>query len=104
MDPFEALSNPIRRQIIERLSDGEMPVLEIAQPFKVTLGALSQHLKILKAARLVTKRKQGRQRIYCLSPEPIHEVYLWASQYEKFWKERLAKLGEVLRKRHEDNH
>jgi DNA-binding transcriptional ArsR family regulator len=65
------------------------------------LGALSQHLKILKEAGLVTERRNGRYRIYRINPEPLRELYEWTAQYETFWVDKMKKFGEVLKKHHE---
>src|SRR5882762_203761 len=92
-DVFSAISAPARRAILSRLSEHEMPVLEIAETFEMTLSAVSQHLTVLKGAGLVTLRKAGRQRIYRLNPEPLRAVAEWVSTYERFWTDKLADLG-----------
>ena len=98
-DVLSAISAPARRAILARLSEREMPVLELAETFEMTLSAVSQHLTVLRTAGLVTIRKQGRQRIYKLNPAPIKAVADWAQTYEQFWTGKLASLGEYL----EDN-
>jgi DNA-binding transcriptional ArsR family regulator len=103
-DIFAAIAHPIRRAILERLALRESPVLALAAPFGVTLGALSQHLKVLREAGLVGERRDGRQRIYRLVPEPIHEVADWTATFAPFWDEKLDDLGALLRKRHDAKH
>ena len=73
-----------------------MPVLELAESFEMTLSAVSQHLSVLKGAGLVNIRKEGRQRIYRLNPEPIREVAEWAQTYERFWSGKLGSLRSYL--------
>jgi DNA-binding transcriptional ArsR family regulator len=97
-DVFSAIAAPARREILGRLALHEMPVLELAESFQMTLPAVSQHLAVLKNAGLVDVRKAGRQRIYRLNPEPLKSVAEWVQTYEKFWTEKLAVLGEYLEK------
>jgi DNA-binding transcriptional ArsR family regulator len=66
------------------------------------LGALSQHLKILKEAEVVRERRDGRRRIYRLNPGPLQEVHQWAAHFERFWKVRLQNLGKTLKEMHEN--
>ena len=94
-DIFQAIADPTRRAILDRLRDGEQPVKQLAEPFAMSLPAISQHLQILCEVGLVTQRRLGRQRIYQLNPEPLQEVKNWVSHYE-FWQEKLDNLGEYL--------
>src|SRR6478752_4587665 len=96
-DIFIAVSHPTRRKILDRLAGGEMSVTTLAEPFQVTLGALSQHLKILRDVEVVRERRDGRRRIYRLNPAPLREVHQWAAHFEQFWKVRLKNLGETLK-------
>jgi DNA-binding transcriptional ArsR family regulator len=93
---FSAISAPPRRAILAQLAKREMPVLELAESFDMTLSAVSQHLSILRDAGLVTTRKAGRQRIYKLDPQPLKAVSDWVKSYESFWTDKLAALGEFL--------
>jgi DNA-binding transcriptional ArsR family regulator len=95
-DVFQAIADPTRRRILELLSGGEQPVGELARQFHVTLSAISQQMRVLREAGLVTVRPAGRERIYRLSPEALKEVADWVSHYERFWQEKLAALGEQL--------
>jgi DNA-binding transcriptional ArsR family regulator len=96
-DVFSAIAAPARREILGLLSKQEMPVLELAESFQMTLGAVSQHLSVLKSAGLVNVRKAGRQRIYRLNPEPLKAVSHWVRTYETFWTEKLAALGDYMK-------
>jgi DNA-binding transcriptional ArsR family regulator len=95
-DIFQAIADPTRRAILDRLRDGEQPVKQLAEPFAMSLPAISQHLQILCEAGLVTQRRLGRQRIYQLNPEPLQQVQNWVSHYEQFWQAKLDNLGEYL--------
>ena len=75
-----------------------MPVMALAESFRMTLPAVSQHLKVLRETGLVTETRQGRQRVYRLNATPLSEVADWLSHYERFWKSRLAKLRAHLEK------
>ena len=96
---FEAIASQPRRVILERLASGPMPVAEIAEDFKMSLPAVSQHLKVLREAGLVTVAKRGKQRIYNINPQPLQEVSEWVTQYESYWKDKLATLGKHLEKK-----
>jgi DNA-binding transcriptional ArsR family regulator len=100
-DVFQAIANPARRAILDRLRRGEQPVLALAEPFAMTLPAVSQQLRVLRRAGLVYERREGRQRYYQLNPEPLKEVRDWMRYYDKFWTRRLRNLGNYLDK-HKD--
>jgi DNA-binding transcriptional ArsR family regulator len=95
-DIFQAIADPTRRAILDRLQHGEQPVKQLAEPFAMSLPAISQHLQILSAAGLVIQHRQGRQRIYRLNPVSLKPVSDWVSQYEQFWTAKLDALGEYL--------
>ena len=98
-DVFRAIADPVRRRILVLLADGEQPASELAAEFDVTFSAVSQHLKLLRDSRLVSERRDGRQRIYRLEPKPLEEVSEWIAHFEQFWVERLGALGTYLKKR-----
>ena len=100
-DVFLAIAHPARRAILDRLRLGEQPVLALAEPFDMTLPAVSQQLRILREAGLVSERRVGRQRIYRLNPEPLRLVRDWMRYYETFWTKKLGHLGDYL-DRHKD--
>lgn len=96
-DIFQAVADPTRRQILALLRrETESTATEIAAPFGVTQSAISQHLRVLREAGLVTVRHAGRERRYRLNADPLREVAEWAMSYQRFWSERLSALGELL--------
>ncbi|HEY9600165.1 MAG TPA: metalloregulator ArsR/SmtB family transcription factor [Allocoleopsis sp.] len=95
-DIFQAIADPTRRAILDRLRDGEQAVKQLAEPFEMSMPAISQHLQVLCDVGLVTQRKVGRQRLYRLNPEPLREVSDWVNPYERFWQEKLDILGKYL--------
>ena len=97
MDVFAAVANPTRREVLRLLLDhGPQPVQVLADHFDMRRPSLSEHLKVLKDAGLVTERKTSRQRLYSLRPEPLREVSEWLSPYEQFWREKLTNLRDLL--------
>lgn len=98
MDAFGALSDPTRRRIVELLAVGPLSSGEIARQFDVSAPAISQHLKILRAARVVRARAQAQRRIYELEAGGIEEVGRWLDQIRAFWAGRLDQLEYELRK------
>jgi len=95
-DIFNAIADPTRRALLDKLREGEQPVKQLAEPFNMSMPAISQHLQILCEAGLVQVKKAGRQRLYRLNPEPLKEVSDWIINYEEFWQEKLDALGKYL--------
>ena len=95
-DIFQVIADPTRRAILDLLLRGEQPVKQLAEPFTMSLPAISQHLQILCEANLVEMRKSGRQRLYKLKPEPLEQVSAWIANYEEFWQQKLDALGDYL--------
>jgi DNA-binding transcriptional ArsR family regulator len=95
-DVFHAIADETRRALLDRLSTGEETATALSEAFHITQPAVSQHLKVLRDAGLVTERRVGRYRLYRLQPEALREVADWVSHYEQFWKTKLAALGELL--------
>ncbi|TCO53108.1 ArsR/SmtB family transcription factor [Actinocrispum wychmicini] len=93
---FAALASPVRRDVLRILLDGPRPVQELADHFDMRRPSLSEHLKVLKDAGLVSERKEGRFRYYSLEPEPLRQVSDWLTPYERFWRAKLAKLRDLL--------
>ena len=89
---LSALSHPSRRAMIARLSAGSARVPDIAEPFDMSLNAVSKHLKVLEQAGLVRRLRKGRDHIIEFKGEPLREVVSWLHPYEKFWNERLDHL------------
>jgi DNA-binding transcriptional ArsR family regulator len=99
-DVFRAIAHPARRTILVLLKDGEKPASELAEPFGVSFSAISQHLKILRDADLVSERRDGRQRIYQLESKPLEEVWSWIEDFQSMWSARLDALEKHLDKKH----
>lgn len=91
-----ALADPTRRRIVEMLSEGELSAGDIARGFEVSAPAISQHLKTLKAARLVRVRVDAQRRIYTIDPDGLAEVDAWLAQVRRFWNPRLDALAREL--------
>jgi DNA-binding transcriptional ArsR family regulator len=89
---FSALSDPTRRAIVERLSRGPRRVTELAEPFEMSLAAVSKHIQVLERAGLVKRTRDGREHVLSLDARPMREVARYASKFEKFWNERLDHL------------
>ena len=95
-DVFTAVADPTRRSLLAALASGEQPVGNLASRFQVTLPAVSQHLRLLRKAGLVSVRPAGRQRFYRLEPAPLKEVSEWVRSIERFWRQKLNTLGRHL--------
>lgn len=99
-DVFHAIAHPARRAMLVTLRDGERAASELAEPFGMTMSAVSQHLRVLEEAALVRVRRDGRHRLYRLQPKPLGEVVEWVDEFAAFFGERLDALGEYLDKKH----
>jgi len=93
---FRALSDPTRRAVLQRLSRGPVPTLELARPFGMALPSFTQHLGMLEGCGLVKSRKTGRVRTYTLAPGPLRAAESWISSQRKLWESRLDQLDEYL--------
>lgn len=91
-----ALSDPTRRQILQRLTDGEAQVTEIARPLPMSLNAVSKHIRVLEDARLVKRRKAGRKHWISLNPESLDEAAEWIDAQRRLWRSRLRVLASLL--------
>jgi DNA-binding transcriptional ArsR family regulator len=98
-EAFAAISSPVRRQILDLLTQGERPVNALAASFAMSRPAISQHLRILLTAGLVAESRQGRENRYRLVPESLAPVRDWIRQYERFWDDHLDRLQSVLQKK-----
>ena len=96
MDTFIALADPTRRRIIESLAAGETSFGELADKFDMSRPAVSQHLKVLREAGIVTARAEAQRRIYRLSDDGLEEIDAWLGKVRKYWIARLDKLEELL--------
>lgn len=98
---FSALADPTRRAILARLATGEKPVKELAEPFKMSLPAISRHLKVLSKAGLIEQGRDAQWRPCRLRAEPLKDAASWIDFYRKFWEDsfdRLEKYLEVLQR------
>ena len=93
---WNALSDPTRRAIVERLTRGPTRVTDIAAPFDISLNAVSKHIKVLEAAQLVRRMRHGREHTLELDPAPLREVTRWASEVERFWSARLDRIEQFF--------
>jgi DNA-binding transcriptional ArsR family regulator len=97
MDRFHALADPTRRKIMEILArSGQLPASDIYEQFEMTPQAVSQHLKVLREAKLVRVEKQAQQRIYRINPEAMLELEEWARQLRQLWNDRFDAFEKVL--------
>jgi DNA-binding transcriptional ArsR family regulator len=92
-----ALADPTRRAILQRLASGEASVKELAEPFAMTLPAVTKHLKVLQRAGLITQGRRAQWRPCRLEAKPLQEVADWVGQYRRFWDESFDKLDEYLK-------
>src|SRR5262249_13385905 len=95
---FQALADPTRRAILKSVSRRERTVTELAKPFRMSLAAVSKHLKTLGRAKLINRRKRGSFYYVSLNAEALMTAEQWIAHYEKFWKARLDSLSRVLGK------
>ena len=93
---FQALSDPSRRAIVDRLSRGDASVSELAQPLAMSLAAVVQHVQLLEASGLIQTRKTGRVRHCHLDRDVLSQAETWLSQRRTMWEDNLDRLGEVL--------
>lgn len=94
---FAALADPTRRAILARVAEGEASVTELAKPFKMSLPAVSKHLKVLERAGLIARGREAQWRPCRLEAKPLQEVADWVGQYRQFWEARLDRLEDYLR-------
>jgi DNA-binding transcriptional ArsR family regulator len=96
VDVFAALANPVRREILLQLRRGPRAVNDLASEFELGRPAISEHLQVLRKAKLVREQPRGRERYYHLDPRPLSEVDTWLEAFNKYWNKRLAALEELL--------
>jgi DNA-binding transcriptional ArsR family regulator len=95
-DVFAALASPARREVLRLLLDGPMAAGAIAERFEMARPSLSEHLRVLREAGLVSEQRQGRNRVYRLDAAPLEEVADWLTPYERFWRSKLTNLRDLL--------
>jgi DNA-binding transcriptional ArsR family regulator len=93
---LDALADPTRRAIVSRLAEGDATVTELAEPFRISLPAVSRHLKVLEAAGLISRSRDAQRRPCRLRVEPLVEIAQWAEHTRAAWEQRLDRLGDFL--------
>ena len=93
---FAALADPTRRAILARLATGECSVTELAEPFEMSMPAVSKHLRVLERAGLIARRREAQRRPCRLEPGPLKDVADWAERYRSIWEQRFDRLEAFL--------
>ncbi|MGE7076773.1 ArsR/SmtB family transcription factor [Staphylococcus capitis] len=96
VDVFSALANPVRRKLLEVLQAGPRSAGDLAGEFELSRPAVSEHLAVLKNARLVREEPRGRHRYYHLEAEPLAEVSEWLHPFEHYWRARMGALRDLI--------
>ena len=95
-ETFAAMANSTRRAILARLAEGEANVNELAEPFDLTLPAISKHIKVLERAGLVVKGQRAQYRPCTLNPSPLQEISTWAERYRPVWEARFDRMNDYI--------
>ena len=95
-ETFAALASSTRRAILARLAEGEANVNELAEPFDMTLPAISKHIKVLERAGLIARGQRAQYRPCTLEPAPLEEISAWAEQYRPVWEARFDRMDDYL--------
>lgn len=95
---FSALADPTRRAILARLALGETSVTELAEPFEMSMPAVSKHLRVLEHAGLIERGRQAQYRPCKLRAEPLQQAWGWIEDYRQFWEESFDRLDEYLKR------
>ncbi len=96
---FQALADPTRRAVVEKLGRGPASTSELARPFRMALPSFLQHLEMLERSGLVRSRKKGRTRTYRLTPQPLELAGEWLSKQRSMWERRLDQLDNLLKRK-----
>jgi DNA-binding transcriptional ArsR family regulator len=100
---FAALADPTRRAIVERLSHSEARVTELAKPFRMSLNAVSKHIRVLEASGVVARRKEGRDHILSINNRSLDEVDGWIVRMRRYWEGRLDDMEGLLHELNKDH-
>ncbi len=95
-DPFNAVAEPKRRQILDIIGNGELSVNQIVKKLGWTQPMVSKHLGVLKQVGLVEERRVGRQRLYRVNAERLKPIFEWVAPFERYWSERFNRLDQLL--------
>ena len=101
---FAALANETRRAILARLAEGEATVNELAEPFDMSLPAISKHIKVLERAGLITQGQKAQYRPCTIDVSPLQEVSRWTEQYRHIWEDRFDQMNDYINQLHKENH
>jgi DNA-binding transcriptional ArsR family regulator len=93
---FGALADPTRRAILARLANGEVYVLDLAEPFKISQPAVTKHLKVLEDAGLISRNRVGQRRLSQLQAQPLADANQWLEKYRKYWEVNYQRLDHLL--------
>lgn len=102
-DPFNAVAEPKRRQLIQAMGAQELSVNEIVKRLGWNQPSVSKHLGVLKQVGLVSERRVGRQRLYRVNAERLKPIFDWVTPFEKYWVDRFERLDDVLKKMKKEN-
>ena len=100
---FGALSDPTRRAILARLTQGDATVAELAAPFRMSQPAISRHLKVLEQAGLISRSRRATARLSHLEAQPLREAVAWLFDYREYWEESYDRLDELLKSIQDDH-
>lgn len=99
---FSALADPTRRAILARVARGSATVNEIAEPFEMSLPAISQHLKVLEQAGLITRGREAQWRPVTLNAQPLSQVFGWVEEYRRYWEGSFDRMDNYLKSLREE--
>jgi DNA-binding transcriptional ArsR family regulator len=94
---FRALESPVRRQLLQGIASKRQPVRDLAKPLKISMPAVSRHLKVLEEANLIRREKVQRSYFFMINVEPLDEAAAWIEAHTKFWQKNLASLQKYLK-------
>ncbi|MFS4468739.1 ArsR/SmtB family transcription factor [Maribacter sp. 2210JD10-5] len=97
-DVFQAIADPVRRDIIELLAEEILSVNSIAEKFEISRPAISKHLKILKECEIIDYKKEGRERFCFIKPKNLIPAFMWIEQYRELWEDKLNSFDRYLNK------
>jgi DNA-binding transcriptional ArsR family regulator len=100
---FAALADPTRRAIIERLSRGEARVTDVAEPFHMSLNAVSKHIRVLEASGVIERHRKGRDHILSINTSSLDEIDGWIERTRRYWAQRLDAMERLLRELNKDH-
>jgi DNA-binding transcriptional ArsR family regulator len=98
VDTFSVLAEPRRRRVVEILAHrGQLSASQICEEFDVTPQAISQHLRVLREAKVIRMEKKAQQRLYAFNPQSVNQIQVWAAEMAKVWNSRLDRLDKALK-------